>query len=84
MLTVCGIVLAVIVVIALVYNIVTLANLNARKAEIERNMDDLRQVVVENQEMIEYRGSDDYIRRYARDYLNMMGRYDTAYSTEQV
>ena len=79
MLTVSGIVLAVIIIVALVYNIVSLVNLNIRKAEVDANVMHLEAVVEGNEAMIDYRGSDDYIERYARDYLNMMGRHDVAY-----
>lgn len=79
LLTVSGIIIAVIVIIALVYNIVTLVNLNTRKAEVQERIEYLSAVAAENQELIEFRGQADYIERYARDYLNMMGQYEVAF-----
>lgn len=80
LLTVSGIVIAVIVIIALVYNIVSLVNLNTRKNEITAQVQQLTAVAEDNQQLIEYRGEADYIERYARDYLNMMGQYEVAYT----
>ncbi len=42
------------------------ADLNVRKAELERQID-------ENTNSIKYLESDDYVERYAREYLDMAG-----------
>ena len=79
LLTVSGIILAIIVIISLVYNVVTLVNLGDRKANLETEISRLGTVVENNDETIEYRSSDDYVERYAREYLNMIGENDVAY-----
>lgn len=82
LLTVSGIVLAVIVIVALVYNIVTLVNLNTRKSEIQYQVTELTEIVAGNKQLIDYRSDADYIERYARDYLNMMGQFEIAFKGE--
>lgn len=69
--TVTGVCLLLICAIALIYNIVSLATLSAKKAELEERSAQLQAVIDGNADEIEYRGTREYIEKYARDYLNM-------------
>lgn len=69
--TVTGVCLLLISVIALIYNIVSLATLSARRAELEARSEQLQAVIDGNVSEIEYRSTREYIEKYARDYLNM-------------
>ncbi len=69
--TVTAIVLLLISVVALVYNLISLGVLEARKAELEARSAELQAFIEDNENEIEYKSTSDYIEKYARDYLNM-------------
>ena len=69
--TVAAVILLLIALVALVYNLISLGTLSARRAELEARQAELQQIINENEEEIAYRGSWEYIEKYARDHLNM-------------
>lgn len=69
--TATGILLLLIAVIALVYNLISLAVLNGRRAELEQKSAELQRIIDGNEVEIEYRNTAEYIEKYAREYLNM-------------
>lgn len=78
-LTVCGVIIITMIVFALVYNIVTLV-INANELNsLNAYADTLTELIEENADLIEYRSSDEYIERYAREYLGMGWQYEVVY-----
>ncbi len=78
--TIASIVLLVLLFIALVINIIKLSSLNNRKAELQLKLDQIERQIEENSDTIDYLGTDDYIDRYAREYLNMQGEGEEAFT----
>lgn len=77
--TVVGVVLMLIAVIALIYNIVTLAVLNGRKSSMEKYSQELQTQIENSGEEINYKSSKDFVEKYARDYLNMKYKDEGVY-----
>lgn len=77
--TVMGIILMFIAVVALIYNIISLAVLNGRKASMERYSQELQAQIDDKSEEIDYKSSKDYVERFARDYLNMKYKDEGVY-----
>lgn len=71
LITVTGVCLLLISLIALIYNIVSLATLSSKRAALEERSAYLQSVIEGNVDEIEYRSTREYIEKYARDYLNM-------------
>ena len=78
--TISSIVLLAILVIALVINVIKLSSLNNRKAELQTKLAEIERQIEENNDTIDYLGTDDYIDRYAREYLNMNGAGEEAFT----
>ena len=78
--TIASIVLLAILVIALVINVIKLSSLNNRKAELQTKLAEIERQIEENNDTIDYLGTDDYIDRYAREYLNMNGAGEEAFT----
>lgn len=60
-------------VIALVINVVKLGAANRRKRELAAAKARIESAITEADGKIDYFGSDEYVSRYAREYLNMKG-----------
>ena len=78
--TIASIVLLVLLFIALVINVIKLSSLNNRKAELQTKLAEIERQIDENTDTIDYLGTDDYIDRYAREYLNMNGEGEEAFT----
>lgn len=63
----------VILLIALTVNLVQLANVNSRKAELEAQDAKLAQMIKDNELAMNEHQTAAWIEQYARDYLNMIG-----------
>lgn len=61
-------------VISLIINLVKLSSMNSRKAELEAELIALDNQIQRNDATIDYVRSDEYIDRYAREYLDMIGK----------
>ncbi len=66
-------------VISLVINLVKLSSINSRKAELEAELIALDNQIQRNDATIDYVRSDEYIDRYAREYLDMIGKDEEAF-----
>ena len=73
----------VLLLIALVMNLVTLTRLNNRKAELESKLTEIREQIEANNAEIDYISSDEYIDAYAREYLNMKGKDEEAFTGKE-
>ena len=78
--TVSAVIFIVLLLIALVMNLVTLTRLNNRKAELESKLTEIREQIEANNAEIDYISSDEYIDAYAREYLNMKGKDEEAFT----
>ena len=81
--TVSAVIFIVLLLIALVMNLVTLTRLNNRKAELESKLTDIREQIEANNAEIDYISSDEYIDAYAREYLNMKGKDEEAFTGKE-
>ncbi len=81
--TVSAVIFIVLLVIALVMNIVTLTRLNNRKAELKAKLDEINKQIEANNAEIDYISSDEYIDAYAREYLNMKGKDEEAFTGKE-
>mgnify|MGYP000789497826 FL=1 len=80
LITVAAVVLFVLLLVALITNLVRLAGSNSRKAELEAQLAALDRQIEENNSIINYRQSEEYVDAYAREYLNMIGRDEEAFT----
>lgn len=81
--TVSAVIFIVLLLIALVMNLVTLTRLNNRKAELESKLTEIREQIEVNNAEIDYISSDEYIDAYAREYLNMKGKDEEAFTGKE-
>ena len=81
--TVSAVIFIVLLFIALVMNLVTLTRLNNRKAELESKLTEIREQIEANNAEIDYISSDEYIDAYAREYLNMKGKDEEAFTGKE-
>ena len=81
--TVAAVIFIVLLLIALVMNLVTLTRLNNRKAELESKLTEIREQIEANNAEIDYISSDEYIDAYAREYLNMKGKDEEAFTGKE-
>lgn len=81
--TVSAVIFIVLLLIALVMNLVTLTRLNNRKAELESKLTEIREQIDANNAEIDYISSDEYIDAYAREYLNMKGKDEEAFTGKE-
>ena len=79
-LTVSAIVFIAVLLTALVINIVKLSTLNSKKEALIERLSTVESQIKENDEIIEYISTDEYIDRYAREYLNMTGADEEAFT----
>lgn len=81
--TVSAVIFIVLLLIALIMNLVTLTRLNNRKAELESKLTEVREQIEANNAEIDYISSDEYIDAYAREYLNMKGKDEEAFTGKE-
>lgn len=81
--TVSAVIFIVLLLIALIMNLVTLTRLNNRKAELESKLEEIRGQIEANNAEIDYISSDEYIDAYAREYLNMKGKDEKAFTGKE-
>lgn len=71
--TVTCVALLIIAVVALICNIVSISNLSARRAELERQSEELTAAIAEGKDRLDYMTDDEtrleFFERYAREYL---------------
>lgn len=80
--TITGVVLLLITLIALVYNLISIGVMSSERARLEAESANLQAVIAGNEEEIEYRDTWEYIEKYARDYLNMKFEDEEVYQPE--
>ena len=70
----------VLLLVALIINIVKLSNVNAKKAELLAKIEQTQTMIEDNQSTLNYITSQEYIDQYAREYLNMIGKDEEAFT----
>lgn len=65
---------------ALILNVVKLSALHKRERELKARMAELDRQIAESREMSDFVSTDEYIDRYAREYLNMQGKDEEAFT----
>ncbi len=80
LITVAAVILFVLLITALITNLVRLAASNSRKEQLEAQLAALDARIETNAGIIEYRKSWEYVDAYAREYLNMIGRDEEAFT----
>ena len=79
MITVFAAIFFVILLTALITNLVKMASLNSRKAQLLAELERAEQVIQESEDDINYRKTDEYVDAYAREYLGMIGKDEIAF-----
>ncbi|MBO5214576.1 MAG: septum formation initiator family protein [Clostridia bacterium] len=69
-----------ILIAALVINVVKLSSVNAKKEQLIDNLARIEQEIKQNQDTIDYLSTDEYVDQYAREYLNMQGKNEEAFT----
>lgn len=72
-------VITTIVIIAFVYNIVMLISTSVQVGKLESDIAYLDSLISANSDEIAYRDTEEYIRKYAQEYLNMKGNGDLVF-----
>lgn len=80
MITVAAVLLFVLLTVALIVNLVRLASVNSRKARLEAELNRLDAQIAANNDTIDYRQTEAYVDAYAREYLNMIGSDEEAFT----
>ena len=70
------------IVASLVLNVIKLAGLNRREAELKNELYRLEQAMAENSETLEFMQTDDYVDQYAREYLNLIGKDELPFTAK--
>jgi len=65
---------------AMVMNLIKYANVSAKEKRLQAKLNELNQIISDNQAEIEYKSTDEYIEKYVRDYLNMVGKDEIAFT----
>ncbi len=82
-LTASAIVFITLLAIALIINIVKLSNVNRRKAELQEQLSEIERRISETNSESDRISSDAYIDQYAREYLNMQGKDEQAFTGKE-
>jgi cell division protein FtsB len=69
-----------ILIAALVINVVKLSTINNKKTQLLDNLARIEQEIKQNQDTIDYLSTDEYVDQYAREYLNMQGKNEEAFT----
>ena len=69
-----------VLIAALVINIVKLSSVNAKKEALLNNLARIENEIKDNQATIDYLSTDAYVDQYAREYLNMQGKNEEAFT----
>ena len=78
--TVSAIIFITVLAIALIINLVKLSNVNNKKAALEKELTEIQRKIEQNNSEIDYITTDEYIDQYAREYLNMHGKDEQAFT----
>ena len=81
--TVSAVVLIFLLAISLIINLVKLANASNKEAKLQAEVAALDKIIEANDENISILESDEYLDWYAREYLNMKGRNEEAFTTKE-
>ncbi len=79
MITVFAAIFFVILLTALITNLVKMATLNSRKAQLIAELERAEQIIQESDDELAYRKTDEYVDAYAREYLGMIGKDEIAF-----
>lgn len=80
LITVAAVILFILLAVALVTNLVRLAGSNSRRRSLEAELAALDSRIEQNSELIDYRKTEEYVDAYAREYLNMIGSDEEAFT----
>lgn len=81
--TIASIIFIFILLVALVINIVRLSSINNRRDMLEAKLASIEAQINDTQDKINYVTTDEYIDQYAREYLNMQGKDDEAFTGKE-
>lgn len=73
-------VFAVLMIIALVINLISLSVAKARKNKLVAELNRLDRQIAANEQSIDYFGSDQFINDFAREYLDMQGKGEISFT----
>lgn len=74
LITVAAVCFFVLILTALIINLVKLASLSHREKQLTEELARLEAQIEANQGDIDYRKTEEFVDRYAREYLNMIGK----------
>ncbi len=78
--TVSAVIFACLLVIAAVINIIKYANVTTKEKRLQARLNQLNAVIERNDAEIAYKSTDEYIEKYVRDYMNMIGKDEIAFT----
>lgn len=78
--TTSAIIFIVLLLVALVVNIVRLSSINSKKDDLRQRLNAINAQIESNEREIDWITTDEYIDQYAREYLNMTGKDDQAFT----
>lgn len=80
--TVSAIVLIFLLAVSLIINLVKLGNARSAERKLQAQLDELNARIEQNDASIAELSSDEYLDWYAREYLNMKGRDEDAFTVK--
>ena len=72
--TVSAVIFICLLVVALVSNLIKLASVNNRKAELEAELVALEQTIAQNDQTLDFMATDEYVDQYGREFLDLIGK----------
>ena len=80
LITVSAVIFLCLLVCALVINLIKYANVTTKERQLQAKLNELNAIVQRNDEEIAYKSTDEYIEKYVRDYMNMIGKDEIAFT----
>ncbi|MDE7394959.1 MAG: septum formation initiator family protein [Clostridiales bacterium] len=80
LITIACAVFAVLLIVALIISLVSLASASTRRTRLERELAAVTAQVEQNEASIAYYSSDEYVEWVAREYLDMQGKDEIAFT----
>ena len=64
----------------MVINLIKYANVTTKERQLQAKLNELNAIVEQNDAEIAHKSTDEYIEKYVRDYMNMIGKDEIAFT----
>jgi len=78
--TISAVIFVCLLICALIINVIKFANVLQKERTLKSKLNELDLIIQSNEEEIAYKSTDEYIEKYVRDYLNMIGKDEIAFT----